>query len=289
MWRAATWNTWNTLSRLAANMRRHSSSDRSTNDRRPPPPIPALAKHASTRPNSASAALNVASTAARSLTSQTRASTAPPWARSCDRARSFFSGLRPQIDTAHPARASASAMPSPMPPLPPVTIATRPARSKSLTCFGLPNFPGAIEHIGPMRCKRGRCPCMSRGRGSRRARAGAICRPGRLAGWGETRQTAGAAGRMKAEQGEESLRKLVIAAALVLALAGELHAQESIKIGLILPLTGNAASAGQQSKAAVELGAEIVNNAHPELGALPLAAGAGLPNLHGAKLEIILA
>jgi branched-chain amino acid transport system substrate-binding protein len=94
---------------------------------------------------------------------------------------------------------------------------------------------------------------------------------------------------MKAEQGEESLRKLVIAAALVLALAGELHAQESIKIGLILPLTGNAASAGQQSKAAVELGAEIVNNAHPELGALPLAATAGLPNLKGAKLEIILA
>ena len=94
---------------------------------------------------------------------------------------------------------------------------------------------------------------------------------------------------MKAEQGEESLRKLVIAAALVLALAGGLHAQESIKIGLILPLTGNAASAGQQSKAAVELGAEIVNNAHPELGALPLAATAGLPNLKGAKLEIVTA
>jgi len=95
--------------------------------------------------------------------------------------------------------------------------------------------------------------------------------------------------RTKAEQVEESLRKLVIAAALVLAFASELRAQESIKIGLILPLTGNAASAGQQSKAAVELGAEIVNNAHPELGALPLAAGAGLPNLHGAKLEIVTA
>jgi branched-chain amino acid transport system substrate-binding protein len=84
-------------------------------------------------------------------------------------------------------------------------------------------------------------------------------------------------------------KELVIAAALVLAFAGEMRAQESIKIGLIMPLTGNAASAGQQSKAAVELAAEIVNNAHPELGDLPLAASAGLPNLKGAKLEIIVA
>ncbi len=53
------------------------------------------------------------------------------------------------------------------------------------------------------------------------------------------------------------MRKLVMSAALVLALADPVSAQESIKIGLITPLTGNAASAGQQSKAAVELGAEI--------------------------------
>jgi len=86
---------------------------------------------------------------------------------------------------------------------------------------------------------------------------------------------------------EESLRKLVIAAALVLAFSAEASAQDSIKIGLIMPLTGNAASAGQQSKAAVELAAEIVNNAHPELGNLPLAASAGLPNLKGAKPDAI--
>jgi branched-chain amino acid transport system substrate-binding protein len=90
-------------------------------------------------------------------------------------------------------------------------------------------------------------------------------------------------------KGEESLQKLILAAALVVALANPVSAQESVKIGLIMPLTGNAASAGQQSKAAVELGAEIVNNAHPELGALPLAASAGLPNLKAAKLEIITA
>src|SRR4029077_17365537 len=33
--------------------------------------------------------------------------------------------------------------------------------------------------------------------------------------------------------------------------------------------------------------AEIVNNAHPELGNLPLAATAGLPHLGGAKLDVV--
>ena len=84
------------------------------------------------------------------------------------------------------------------------------------------------------------------------------------------------------------MRKVVIAAAFGLALVSPVDAQQSVKIGLLMPLTGNAASAGQQSKAAVELGAEIVNSAHPELGALPLAASTGLPNLNGAKIEIVM-
>jgi branched-chain amino acid transport system substrate-binding protein len=86
------------------------------------------------------------------------------------------------------------------------------------------------------------------------------------------------------------LRNLVTAAALVLAVAaGQARAQENIKIGLLMPLTGNSASAGQQAKAAVEIGAEIVNAAYPELASLPLAASVGLPNLKGAKLKIITA
>jgi branched-chain amino acid transport system substrate-binding protein len=64
-------------------------------------------------------------------------------------------------------------------------------------------------------------------------------------------------------------------------------AAETVKIGILFPLTGNAAAAGQASKAAVELAAEIVNNAHPEVSSLPLAATAGLPNLGGAKLELV--
>jgi branched-chain amino acid transport system substrate-binding protein len=64
-------------------------------------------------------------------------------------------------------------------------------------------------------------------------------------------------------------------------------AAESVKIGVLMPLTGNAAAAGQASKAAIEVAAEIVNNAHPDLSNLPLAAGAGLPHLGGAKLEVV--
>jgi len=64
-------------------------------------------------------------------------------------------------------------------------------------------------------------------------------------------------------------------------------AAELVKIGIIWPLTGNAAAAGQASKAAAEVAADIVNNAHPELGDLPLAKGAGLPNLGGATLELV--
>jgi len=61
---------------------------------------------------------------------------------------------------------------------------------------------------------------------------------------------------------------------------------ENIKIGVIYPLTGNAASAGQSAKDAVNLGAEIVNAAHPDLKALTLGATAGLPNLGGTKIEL---
>ncbi len=64
------------------------------------------------------------------------------------------------------------------------------------------------------------------------------------------------------------------------------RAAESVKIGVIYPLTGNAASAGQSAKDAVNLGAEIVNTVHPDLKALPLGATAGLPNLGGAKIEL---
>jgi branched-chain amino acid transport system substrate-binding protein len=69
--------------------------------------------------------------------------------------------------------------------------------------------------------------------------------------------------------------------------AAAVCAADAVKIGILWPLTGNAAAAGQASKAAIEVALDIINNAHPELGNLPLAATAGLPNLGGAKLEVI--
>ena len=83
---------------------------------------------------------------------------------------------------------------------------------------------------------------------------------------------------------------LLLAAIATAALALGIHpasAADAVKIGIIWPLTGNAAAAGAASKAGAELAAEIVNNAHPELGNLPLAKGAGLPNMGGAKLELV--
>jgi branched-chain amino acid transport system substrate-binding protein len=88
------------------------------------------------------------------------------------------------------------------------------------------------------------------------------------------------------------LKKLsFILGALAVALTATIgaHAQETIKVGAIYPLSGNAASAGNSAKAAIEVAAEIINNAHPELGDLTLAKDAGLPNLKGAKIEFVFA
>ena len=81
------------------------------------------------------------------------------------------------------------------------------------------------------------------------------------------------------------------AALFVLGLAANASAQQTVKIGVIYPLSGNAASAGNYSKMASELGAEIVNNGNPELAKiLPfISAGGGLPGLKGAKIEVVIA
>lgn len=76
----------------------------------------------------------------------------------------------------------------------------------------------------------------------------------------------------------------VIAATGILA-AAPAQADEEIRIGVIYPLTGAAASTGVELKEAAELAAAIVNK---EIPAPPgLAAGVGLPNLNGAKIKLI--
>ena len=72
--------------------------------------------------------------------------------------------------------------------------------------------------------------------------------------------------------------------------AGSASAQDkTVKIGAIFPLSGNAASAGVHAKAAIEVGMDIINNAHPELGNFPLAKNAGLAGLGGAKVDVVFA
>src|SRR6516165_11045961 len=92
---------------------------------------------------------------------------------------------------------------------------------------------------------------------------------------------------------EDNVRKssAIVAAAAAVAVTlistSAVNSAGTVKIGILWPLTGNAAAAGQASKAAAEVATDIVNNKHPELGNLPLAATEGLTNLGGAKLELI--
>src|SRR3954447_6463483 len=132
-------------------MMRHSSSVRLMKARRPPPPMPALAKQPSTRPKLSRVAFIVSVTDWRLLTSQTRVSTLPGPAAIVAAASLFFSALRPQIETLQPAAFRACAMPRPMPPLPPVMTATRPVRSKMLMgCFHLVRRALLVPSKGPM-------------------------------------------------------------------------------------------------------------------------------------------
>ena len=64
------------------------------------------------------------------------------------------------------------------------------------------------------------------------------------------------------------------------AMASGAAAQQTVKIGAVYPLSGNSASAGNYSKMAMEVGADVINNGNAELAKiLPLAKGGGLPGL----------
>src|ERR1700751_1706413 len=87
-----------------------------------------------------------------------------------------------------------------------------------------------------------------------------------------------------------NLLGVLCAASVSVALASGARADDKgVKIGAIYPLTGGAASAGNHAKCAIEGGADIINNAHPEFGNFPLAKNAGLAGLGGAKVELVFA
>jgi branched-chain amino acid transport system substrate-binding protein len=88
------------------------------------------------------------------------------------------------------------------------------------------------------------------------------------------------------------MNKLIalLIASVAMTMAHPAPAQEKvIKIGAIYPLSGALASTGSELKQAVELAVDVINKAHPELKGIPLAAGAGLPRLGGAKIKVVFA
>jgi len=83
--------------------------------------------------------------------------------------------------------------------------------------------------------------------------------------------------------------KYMAAAGVSLAFCAAAQAQQEIRIGVIYPLTGAAASTGNEIKNALDLAADIVNNGAKGINNLPFAAGGGLPNLKGAKIKLVYA
>ncbi len=68
--------------------------------------------------------------------------------------------------------------------------------------------------------------------------------------------------------------------------SGATGASKAVSIGNIEALSGSNASAGLDTQRGVELAAQIINEAHPEIP-LPFAATTGLPRLGGAKIQLV--
>jgi branched-chain amino acid transport system substrate-binding protein len=88
----------------------------------------------------------------------------------------------------------------------------------------------------------------------------------------------------------KSFSKAKLAAVISgLGLSLAVHAQQEIRIGVIYPLTGPAASVGGELRSALELAADVINNGAKGIPDLPFSAGKGLPNLKGAKIKLVFA
>lgn len=83
----------------------------------------------------------------------------------------------------------------------------------------------------------------------------------------------------------KKLLKVLLLALILLSFTALAFAQQEIKIGVIYPLTGPAASTGQVLLEGAKLAADIVNGKY-NLN-MPLAKTEGLPSLKGAKIKII--
>lgn len=84
-------------------------------------------------------------------------------------------------------------------------------------------------------------------------------------------------------------RRGALALPALVALPAVARAANTVRIGCILPLTGNSAAQGASMRHAIELAVKIINDPTPELEPVLLAADAGLPKLGGAKVEVTYA
>ena len=67
-----------------------------------------------------------------------------------------------------------------------------------------------------------------------------------------------------------------------------LAAEKEIKIGVLYPLSGAAATIGRDLQQAAEMTADLINNKNPEVDML-MAKWGGIPNLGGAKIKLVFA
>jgi branched-chain amino acid transport system substrate-binding protein len=80
---------------------------------------------------------------------------------------------------------------------------------------------------------------------------------------------------------------VAVAGLACVGFAATVQAQTNeVRIGVLYPLTGSVAKAGNDVLAAAKMAADIVNNKH-DLD-LPLARTEGLPNLGGAKIKLVI-
>ena len=79
---------------------------------------------------------------------------------------------------------------------------------------------------------------------------------------------------------------VVILAILAIVLPAAVMAQDTIKIGVLYPLTGGAAAEGRELRAGAELAQDIANNAYPAIS-MNMAKNTGVKSLGGKKIELI--
>lgn len=83
-----------------------------------------------------------------------------------------------------------------------------------------------------------------------------------------------------------ALMVLLLIPVLVMLAASVVPAAETIKIGVLYPLTGGAAAEGRELRAGAELAVEIANNVMPI--DMNMAQRGGIKSLGGAKIELIM-